>query len=172
MSVSATFKPFMGTKKKAPSMLEAVFFIGIQASGKSSMYYQRFRNTHVQINLDSLHTRNKERLLLQKCIDEKHSFVVDNTNSSRAERAAYIKLALQNGYKIIGYYFRSVIAESIERNKQRSGKEKIPRKGIISTAKRLEKPLYEEGFDELYYVMMSKNGDFLISKWEEENNEV
>ena len=172
MSVSATLKPLMGTKNEVLSMLEAVIFIGIQASGKSSMYYQRFRNTHVQINLDSLHTRNKERLLLQKCIDDKRSFVVDNTNSSRAERAVYIKLALQNRYRIIGYYFRSVIAESIERNKQRSGKGKIPLRGIISTAKRLEKPLYEEGFDELYYVMISKNGDFLISKWEEENNEI
>ena len=158
--------------KEELSIPEAVIFIGIQASGKSTMYYRSFKDTHVRISLDLLHTRNKECLLLQECIGHKHSFVVDNTNPSRAERAAYIIPARENGYKIIGYYFRSVIAESIERNRQSNCKENIPEGGIISTAKRLEKPSYCEGYDELYYVMISRQGDFITNRWKEEHNEV
>lgn len=32
--------------------MEAVIFIGLQASGKSSFYKERFFSTHVWINLD------------------------------------------------------------------------------------------------------------------------
>jgi hypothetical protein len=45
-------------------MPQAVIFIGVQASGKSTFYMDRFFRTHMRINLDMLHTRNRERLLL------------------------------------------------------------------------------------------------------------
>jgi len=146
-------------------MPEAVIFIGIQASGKSTLYHRRFESTHIYINMDSLHTRRKEKLLLQECIGAKHSFVVDNTNPTKAERSVYIAAARENGYSVLGYYFRSVIAESLARNGQRSGKQKIPDRGIISTAKRLEKPSYNEGFDGLFYVAIGDDGQFIIDKW-------
>ncbi len=51
-------------------MLEktAIIFIGIQASGKSTFYHERFED-YVHINLDTLHTRNKENILLQECVE-------------------------------------------------------------------------------------------------------
>ena len=58
---------------------QAIIFIGIQASGKST-YYHRYFGTYEHVNLDTLHTRNKENLLLQECIRDEKSFVVDNTN--------------------------------------------------------------------------------------------
>ncbi len=61
----------------------AIIFIGIQASGKSSYYRRHFADRYVHINLDTLHTRNKERLLLEDCIRQKKNFVVDNTNPAR-----------------------------------------------------------------------------------------
>ena len=43
--------------------MEAVILIGIQGSGKSTFYRERFFDTHVRINLDMLKTRQREKLL-------------------------------------------------------------------------------------------------------------
>ncbi len=55
--------------------MEAVLFIGIQATGKSSFYLERFSRTHVRINLDMLKTRHRETLLLKACLQGKIPFV-------------------------------------------------------------------------------------------------
>ena len=48
-----------------------VLFIGLQASGKSSFYRERFFGTHVRVNLDMLKTRNRESLLVTACLQGK-----------------------------------------------------------------------------------------------------
>jgi predicted kinase len=45
--------------------MEAVIFVGIQGTGKSTFYKERFFDTHVRINLDMLKTRHREKLLVQ-----------------------------------------------------------------------------------------------------------
>lgn len=102
----------------------AVIFIGIQASGKTTFYKNIFRE-FVHINLDELHTRNKENLLLSECIENGVSFVVDNTNPTKTDREKYILAAKEHGYKIKGYYFRSSIRESIGRNSFRERRARI-----------------------------------------------
>lgn len=69
--------------------MEAVIFVGLQASGKSSFYTERFFSTHVRISLDLLRTRNRERRLLTACLETQQPFVIDNTNPSREERTKY-----------------------------------------------------------------------------------
>ncbi len=44
--------------------MEAVIFIGIQATGKSIFYKDRFFKTHIRINLDMLRTMNREALFI------------------------------------------------------------------------------------------------------------
>lgn len=144
----------------------AVIFIGIQACGKSTFYNENFVDL-VHINLDTLHTRNKENKLLEECIKNEKSFVVDNTNPKREDRVKYIKTARDADYKIIGYYFRSSVSESIERNSERTGKAKVPNVAIISTYAKLEIPSLEEGFDELYYVC-TENKKFIVKKWKDD----
>jgi len=51
--------------------MEAVIFIGIQGSGKSTFYNVRFFDTHVRINLDMLKTKHRQQLLLNACIEGK-----------------------------------------------------------------------------------------------------
>lgn len=143
----------------------AIIFIGIQASGKSTFYQNHFK-AFVHINLDELHTRNKENLLLNECVENGTSFVVDNTNPTRADRAKYILAAKEHGYIVKGYYFRSSISESVERNSHREGKARVPDRAIAATHSKLELPEYDEGFDELYYMHM-ENGDFHIQAWDE-----
>jgi predicted kinase len=82
--------------------VEAVVFVGIQASGKSSFYRARFFDTHLRINLDMLKTRHREQLLLHACIEAKQPFVVDNTNPTVEERARYIELASSGGFRVVG----------------------------------------------------------------------
>lgn len=142
--------------------MEAVILMGIQASGKSTFYQQRFFDTHVRISRDLLRTRNRERLLLQACLESRQPFVVDNTNVTTEERARYIDAARAAGYRVIGYFFRTETRAAIARNKLREGKAVIPIPGILGTYKKLEEPRPEEGFDELYTVTLTPENAFVV----------
>jgi predicted kinase len=100
--------------------VEAIIFIGIQGSGKSTFYKENFFNSHIRISLDLLNTRNKQRRFLQTCLDTQSRFVVDNTNPEKEEREKLIALVKERKYKVVGYYFHTTVAEAITRNNQRS----------------------------------------------------
>jgi predicted kinase len=145
--------------------VEAVIFVGIQATGKSSFYRARFFRTHVRINLDMLKTRHREDLLLRACIEAKQPFVVDNTNTTVEGRAKYIALAKVAGFRVVGYYFQSRIGDAIRRNENRPAAERIPAKGIWGAYRRLQLPSLDEGFDALYYVQIQEPQDFVVEDW-------
>jgi hypothetical protein len=147
---------------------EAVVFVGIQATGKSSFFRERFFRTHVRINLDMLNTRYREEMLLATCVACGIPFVVDNTNPAAADRGKYIGPAKAAGFQITGYYFESKIARALERNALRPPAERIPDVGIKGAAGRLEIPRREEGFDALYYVRIDPAGGFLVEGWRDE----
>jgi len=87
--------------------MQAVLFCGIQATGKSTFFRERFFRTHVRISMDMLRTRYRENLLTRALLEAKQPFVVDNTNPSVEERAAYIALARAAKFQVVGYYCRS-----------------------------------------------------------------
>lgn len=143
-----------------------ILFTGLQASGKTT-FWQQYYSDLVHVNLDTLHTRNKERLLLEECIASGTSFVVDNTNPTRKDRERYIIPAKQNGFRIIGYYFQSSISACMERNLKREGKARLPEVALMSVYTALELPIWEEGYDELYYTRIDQ-GRFVIEPWKVE----
>ncbi len=145
--------------------MEAVIFIGIQAVGKSSFYKSRFFKTHMRINLDMLKTRYREKIFLTACLEAKQAFVVDNTNPTVEDRAVYIQAAKAARFRVVGYYFQSSIKEALLRNGERRGDERVPDRAILGTAKRLEIPSLEEGFDSLFYVKITEAGEFLVEPW-------
>lgn len=147
--------------------MESIIFIGIQASGKTTFYKKHFFDTHIRISLDLLNTKNKQNRFLQTCFDTQSKFVIDNTNPAINTRKEFIEKAKGYNYKVIGYYFSSEIEKSIERNKKRKGKKRIPEIGIKGTFNKLELPKLEEGFDELYYVKLIDN-KFKITEWKDE----
>jgi predicted kinase len=149
-------------------VMEAVILIGIQGSGKSTFYRERFFDTHVRISLDLLRTRNREKLLLRACLEGKQSFVIDNTNVTAADRQRYIVPAKESGFIVTGYYFSSRLDEALARNRPRTGKQCIPDKVIAGTYKRLELPGLDEGFDRLYYVRITGIGQFVVEEWRDE----
>ena len=129
-----------------------VLMMGIQGSGKS-MFYQKFlADNFVRVNLDTLKTRHQEQLLISDCLEAGKSFVVDNTNPTKADRQRYIPLAQFAGYKVVGYFMESKIKDCMQRNALRDGVARVPEKAIAATSNKLEIPSYDEGFDELYFV--------------------
>ena len=148
--------------------MEAVIFIGLQATGKSSFYLARFFHSHIRINLDMLKTRRREELLLGACLAMQQSFVVDNTNPTVEERARYILPARAARFQIVGYYFESSLAEAIRRNSTRVPEAQVPAKAIGATRKKLQLPAPGEGFDALYTVHIAPAGGFEVAPWDGE----
>jgi predicted kinase len=148
--------------------VEAILFAGLQASGKSSFYRERFFATHLRINLDMLGTRHREWRLLRFCLETRMRFVVDNTNPARADRRRYIVPAKEAGFRVVGYYFQSRVEDCQRRNLRRAAPWQVPSAGLFGTSARLELPRFEEGFDELHYVKIAADGGFLVEPWREE----
>jgi hypothetical protein len=121
---------------------EAVILCGIQGSGKTTLYRDRFLETHARISMDLLKTRTREAQFLQLCLETRMPFVVDNTNPTVADRARYIAPARAAGFRVIGYLVEVAAAPRPE----------IPPRALRDFARRFVRPAPEEGFDELWHV--------------------
>ena len=149
--------------------MQAIIFMGLPGSGKSSFYKERFFTSHVRISLDLVKTRHREARILEVCLETDQRFVIDNTNPTKAERSRFIEAVKKARvqYTIIGYYFESKVEDCLRRNAQRSQVERVPEVAILSTAKKLELPSLDEGFDQLSYVRLTEGG-FVVEDWNDE----
>lgn len=144
--------------------MEAVLLIGVQGSGKTMFYTERFLQSHIRNSRDTLKTRHRQRLLINACLAAHQAFVVDNTNFLRLQRAEIIGAAKSAGFRVTGYYFHCELREALRRNSQRKG-EGIPRIGVVVTYKRLEPPTWSEGFDNLSIVEINAANEFVVRAW-------
>src|ERR1700693_4142176 len=144
--------------------MEVVIFIGIQGSGKSSFFRERFFDTHVRVNLDMLHTRRREELLVAACLEGGQSFVVDNTNPLPSDRGRYVMPARTAGFRTVAYFFEAGLREAMQRNNLRSGKQKVPAAAVAAAFKKLVPPTVEEGFDEIYTVKLTAEHGFVVAR--------
>ncbi len=80
--------------------MEAIIFCGIQATGKSTFFKERFFRTHLHLSLDLLRTRHRLSTFMDTCLNTQLPFVIDNTNPTRAEREPYIRAAKARQYKV------------------------------------------------------------------------
>ncbi|KJH72752.1 ATP-binding protein [Aliterella atlantica] len=141
--------------------MELVIFTGLQASGKTTFYRDRFAATHEHISKDLFpNNKNKNRRqeqLIKAALDAGKSIVVDNTNPTPVERTPLIELGSSYGCEIIGYYFASQLSCCLQRNSARTGKARVPDVALYATAKKLVVPSYSEGFDRLFCVKFNQN---------------
>ena len=142
--------------------MEAILLMGVQGSGKTTFYRERFFDTHVRVSRDMLGTRHRQRLLIAACLEGRQPFVVDDTNAARARRAEHIAAAKAAGFRVLGFVFRTSLADALRRNRERPAERVIPAAGVAGTYKRFEPPQWEEGFDELHTVTITPDGRFEV----------
>ena len=135
---------------------------GVQGSGKTTLYRDRFLDTHVRVSMDLLRTRHREAEFVRVCLETRQSFVVDNTNPTPADRRRYAEPARAAGFKVIGYLVEVDTGEALGRNAERAGKARVPISGVIGTARRFQRPTLEEGFDELWHATAAPDGGWRI----------
>jgi predicted kinase len=146
--------------------VELVIFVGLQASGKSTFFRKRFAATHEHVSKD-LFRNNRDRnrrqaQLIEAALGKGVPVVVDNTNPTVEDRRSLIDLGRRFGAKIVGYYFDSTVRQSVGRNRRRTGEDQVPDVAVFATAKKLERPAYLEGFDELFSVRMTDDSTFEV----------
>ncbi len=140
--------------------MEAVVFSGIQASGKSTFYRDRFALTHLRLNRDIIRTQNREDVLLHACLAVGQSFVVDNTNPSAATRRRYAVLAKAAGFTTTLYFFEADVEQAVVRNANRPNS--VPELAVRGTAAKLQSPTGDEGFDTIHLVAIV-DGQFVVT---------
>lgn len=138
-------------------MAEAIIFIGLQGSGKTTYFMDHFAASHEHISRDIQQTAEQEAALIRECLRSGRSFVVDDTNATRAARAAYIREAKAAGFQVLSYFFDTPVRTAIGRNNHRKDKKPIPVPAILRTAKRLEPPSCDEGIDEIRTITVPRD---------------
>lgn len=148
------------------TQLECVIFVGLQASGKTTFYRERFASSHEHVSKDNFpHARDRDArqaALLDQALTSGRSVVVDNTNATPAQRRGPIAVARAHGARVVGYFFESTGQASLGRNRRREGRARVPDVAILTTAKRLVPPAPAEGFDEIYRVRLTDQGAFEV----------
>jgi predicted kinase len=142
--------------------VQAVILCGLQGAGKTTLYRERFLDTHVRISLDLLRTRAREAAFLRLCLETRMPCVVDNTNPTAAERARYIAPARVAGFTVIGYLVEEEFERAAARNAVRAGRARIAEAGLRDVARRFVRPAPEEGFDELWHATAAADGGWRI----------
>lgn len=149
--------------------LELVIFMGLQTSGKSTFFHKYFAATHEHVSKDLMRNNKKpsrrQAQLIELALQAGRSVVVDNTNPTLDDRASIIELGKLYGTWIVGYYFESKVSACRDRNQQRLGKARVPDIAIYATIKKLVRPSYAEGFNQLFYVRMAGDLDFKVQAW-------
>ncbi len=139
-----------------------IIFVGLQGAGKSTFYRSRFASTHELISKDLFRHNKKpnrrQQQLLHEALEQHRSVVIDNTNPTAADRAPLIAMAQQFDATVIGYNFTTPLGVCLERNRLREGKHRVPDIALFVTAKKLQMPTYEEGFDQLFAVHVREDG--------------
>ncbi len=149
-----------GARAPAPDVPECVILVGLPGAGKTTFYRDRFAASHAHVSKDlwpqAKQREQRQQRTLADLLAVGESVVVDNTNPRREDRAALIAIARAHGAKVIGYFFEVSTRAAAARNQTRVGKSRVPPVAIFTTAKRLQPPTLDEGFDQLFRVTLDK----------------
>jgi predicted kinase len=146
----------------ARGLMEAIVLCGVQGSGKTTLFRDRWLETHVRVSLDLLRTRARETALLELCLRTRQPFVVDATNPTPADRRRYVAPARAAGFRVVGVLVEAALDEALGRNERRAGRARVPDAGLAGTARRLLRPTPEEGFDELWHATAAAAGGWRV----------
>lgn len=147
--------------------MDLVVLAGLQGAGKSTFFHARFGATHAHVSKDlypSARDRDRrQREEIERAARAGRPVVVDNTNARREDRAALVALAHTLGLRPVLYFFPPDVRASLARNAGRTGSARVPRVGVLATAKRLAPPDVAEGFAAVYDVRVTPEGAFEVT---------
>jgi predicted kinase len=144
---------------------ELILFVGLQGSGKSTFYQERFSRTHVLVSKDLLgrrHLDERSQLLIAESLDAFKPVVVDNCHVTVADREVMIRTA--GSSPVRAYVFKFDVKACIRRNNQRTGKARVPLVALYTKAKYFTDPSWSEGFDSISDVAISEEGCFEVTE--------
>ncbi len=72
---------------------------------------------------------------------------------------------------MVAYYFDCPFKEALARNNQRKGKAKIPEIGVKGTAKKLQPPSFDEGFDKIFIVTLHNDQYFYTKEYQPDGSQ-
>jgi predicted kinase len=142
--------------------MEAVILCGVQGAGKTTLYRDRFVETHVRVAMDLLRSRAREEAFVRLCLQERQRFVVDATNPTPTDRRRYLEPAREAAFRVVGYLVEVPDAEALARNAARAGPLRVTAAALVGTGRRLVRPTPEEGFDELWHATAAPDGGWRI----------
>ena len=137
--------------------MEAVILCGVQGSGKTTLYRDRFLETHVRVSMDLLRTRAREAAFLKLCLETQacRSWSTTRTRPSPSGRATSRPLARR------GSRSWPTSSRSTTRSRRRSNAARarvVPASALRDVARRLVRPAPEEGIDELWHATAGIDG--------------
>jgi predicted kinase len=141
--------------------MEAVVLCGIQGSGKTTLYRDRYAATHVHVSLDDLGSRAREAAMVATCVAQRQPFVVDSTNPGPADRGRYVAAARAAGYRVVCVLVEVEPAVARARNAARPAP--VPWGSAARTARRFVRPAAAEDFDELLHATAAPDGGWRVS---------
>ncbi len=131
--------------------MEVAILVGLPASGKSTFYRERLAGTHELVSKDLMpNVRDRARRqveMIERALREGRSVAVDNTNPTRAARAAILEQARRHGARVVAYYFPAEVKVCLARNRARD--KRVPEVAIFVAAKKMQPPAADEGFDDI-----------------------
>ena len=151
--------------------MQLIIFIGIQGAGKSTFYQQQFFHTHIRLNKDMLNTNHRLQLLFEAGLASKTKMVIDKTNPTAVERADFISAAKAAKFEVVAYYLDCPFKDALARNNARQGKAKIPEVGVKGTAKKMQRPSFNEGFDKIFTVTVGEHHFAIKEQFENKSSQ-
>ena len=141
--------------------MEAVVLCGVQGSGKTTLYRDRFLDTHVRVSLDVLRTpRARGRAPADVPGGGAAVRGRQHEPDARRPRAATSSPPGRPASRSIGYLVEVDAAEAFARNAARAGRARAAGRARDRAA--LQRPTPEEGFDELWHATAAPDGGWRI----------
>ena len=144
---------------------EVAILVGLQGSGKTSFYRQHLAATHDHVSKDLMpnvrRRDTRQMALVEASLAAGRSVAVDNTNPTRADRAPLVAAARAHGARVVAYVMLTPVRDSLARNRTREGRARVPDVALFVTAKRMQIPTVDEGFDAVYHVA-AEAGEFKV----------
>lgn len=167
--------------------MELILFVGIPASGKSTMSAQYKKKGYLVLSSDAiretitggtalehipqkdhswLHSQVFEQIRLQTvaALRSGRSVVVDATNVSRKRRISFLKQLQPFHCPKKCMLFIAPVEVCMERNRKRSGNARIPDESLYRMICNFECPCLQEGWDEIIPVVSGEAYAFPFEK--------